>query len=64
MYWWDNVIHHDQEVIMFAKSVEDNFEAIKEKVAEMHPYEVPCIVKIAADANAPYAKWLKVQIGS
>jgi len=62
MYTWEGKIQDDQEVIMFAKTTQDKFEELKSEVTKIHPYQVPCILKIAADANAPYAAWVNNEV--
>jgi len=64
MYWWDGAIQDDQEIIMFAKTTEDKFESLQSEIIKIHPYKVPCILKIAATANIPYAQWVHSEINS
>lgn len=51
MYWWDGVIHDDQEFIMFVKTTENKFELLQQEILKIHPYKVPCILKIVASAH-------------
>lgn len=62
MYWWDSAIQNDQEYIMLAKTTAEKFEQLKKEVSHIHPYQVPCIVKIDATANTPYAQWVRDEI--
>ena len=62
MYWWDGAIQSDQEVIMFVKTVDDKFEQLQQVVTKLHSYQVPCILKIDAIANAPYAQWVQAEL--
>jgi periplasmic divalent cation tolerance protein len=43
VYRWDGEIHDDSEVILLAKTTEDRYESLEERVVDLHPYEVPCI---------------------
>ena len=59
LYWWKDKITEDKEFVLIAKTTDGNFERVKREVEEMHPYEVPCIVRIQADSNKKYYDWLK-----
>lgn len=48
----------EQEYVIMAKTKEKNYEIIKEEVKKMHSYDVPCILKIDAEANEEYSKWV------
>ena len=58
MYWWDNKIEDEKEFVIIAKTKEKNYEKIKEEVSKLHSYDVPCILKIDAEANESYDKWV------
>ena len=62
MYWWDGAIQNDQEFIILAKTTENKVELLKQAVASLHPYTIPCILKIAATANTPYAQWVSNEV--
>jgi len=62
MYWWEGAIQEDGEYIVLAKTREDAFEAIKTAISAMHPYQIPCILKLNATANEAYAKWVQEHI--
>ena len=62
MYWWDNKIQDEKEFVLIAKTLEKNYENIKEEVIKIHSYEVPCILKIDAEANESYNKWVNEEV--
>jgi len=45
--------------VIIAKTLEKNYNKIKEEVLRLHSYSVPCILKITAEANESYDKWVK-----
>ncbi|UCH85658.1 MAG: divalent-cation tolerance protein CutA [Candidatus Latescibacterota bacterium] len=47
VYRWEGEIVKDNEVLMLAKTSEENFQAVAELVNEIHSYDVPEV--IAAD---------------
>ena len=62
MYWWDNEIQDEKEFVIIAKTKEKNYEKIKEEVKKLHSYDVPCILKIDAEANESYNKWVNEEV--
>jgi len=62
LYWWEGKIQDDNEVVVIAKTLEKNYNKIKEEVKKMHSYDVPCILKIDAEANESYDKWVKEEV--
>lgn len=57
-YWWNDAIENEKEWVSIVKTIPENWEAVKTKVAEIHPYEVPCIMKINVEANEKYEQWI------
>lgn len=62
LYWWKGKIAEDKEFALIGKTFAKNYGKIKKEVEKIHPYEIPCIVKISAIANPKYANWLKKEI--
>jgi periplasmic divalent cation tolerance protein len=58
MYWWDNKIQDETEYIVFAKTTSDKYDNMVMKIQELHPYQVPCILKFDAHDNINYADWV------
>lgn len=60
LYWWEGKIVEDKEYVLIAKTFDKNYEKIKKVVENIHPYSVPCILKIEIDkVNDKYLKWLE-----
>ena len=62
MYWWEGKIQDEREVVIIAKTLAKNYEKIKEEVSKLHSYDVPCILKIDAEANESYDEWVKGEV--
>jgi len=62
LYWWKGKIANEKEVVLVAKTVDVNFKNIKKEVEKIHSYDIPCIVKIPAEANKNYFDWVKKEI--
>jgi len=58
MYWWKNKIQDEKEEVIIAKTIEKNYEKIKQEVKKLHSYDIPCIIKISAEANKEYNDWI------
>jgi periplasmic divalent cation tolerance protein len=62
LYWWKNKIVDAKEFTLIAKTSKVNFEKVKKEVEKIHPYDVPCIVKIPVSSNKKYSDWLMGEI--
>jgi len=62
MYWWNSKIQDEQEVVIIAKTLDKNYEKIKSEVSKLHSYDVPCILKIDAQANQSYDNWVNKEV--
>lgn len=63
LYWWENKIKEDNEHVLIAKTIQKNFQKVKEEVKKIHPYSVPCIIKIPVEANEGYFEWVEKEVG-
>ena len=59
LYWWKDKIVNDKEFVIIAKTTEKNFKILEKEVKKIHSYEIPAILRIKADANKDYLKWVK-----
>jgi len=62
MYWWEGEIAKEDEVILIAKTVEENFDALKHEVEDFSEYQVPCIIKVPVTANQQFVQWLRSEV--
>jgi len=52
-------VHDDEEEILFVKTTAENYEALRERIAERHPYDVPCIERFDEDDVLPaFGEWI------
>ena len=59
IYRWKGEVHNDSETLAILKLPAEGFPALESKLFELHPYGVPEIVGIKADAvNAGYLNWV------
>ena len=62
MYRWQGKLQDEKEFVLMAKTIEKNYRKIKEEVKKIHSYDVPCILKIEAEANESYDKWVNEEV--
>ena len=62
MYKWQGKLQDEKEFVLMAKTIEKNYGKIKEEVKKIHSYDVPCILKIEAEANESYDKWVNEEV--
>jgi periplasmic divalent cation tolerance protein len=61
-YWWKGEIKSAGEVVTILKTKTDYFSKVKAKVEEIHPYEVPCIIKWNVESNDKCENWVNNSI--
>ena len=62
IYRWKGKLTEEKEFVLLAKTTEKNFNKVKGEVENIHPYDVPCIMRIPAEVNEKYLKWLEGEI--
>lgn len=59
IYRWKGEVQEDEERLLVIKTRRDRFEALRETLVSMHPYELPEAVVLPIEAgHAPYLAWL------
>ena len=58
IYRWKGAVEQAREQQLIIKTSADRLDALKARLAELHPYEVPEVVVIDADGAASYEAWL------
>lgn len=65
LYLWKGVVEESREVQVILKTTAGVRERCMERLAALHPYEVPEIVAVDPSAVAgPYALWIRDALGS
>lgn len=60
IYWWQGKVEDEPEVLCIMKTQSHMFEALRDRVRELHSYEVEEIVALPILAgNPPYLDWIK-----
>ena len=58
VYRWDDEVQRDDEVVLLAKTTDDAYDRLVERVEEVHPYDVPCVERFEeTDLLDSFADW-------
>lgn len=59
VYRWKGAVERASEVLLLIKTRSERFEAVRQALVALHPYELPEIVALPLEAgHAPYLAWL------
>ena len=61
-YWWQQDIQKEAEWVSLLKTTISNWDLLKNRVEELHPYETPCLIKLEVEANAAYEEWIAMSV--
>ncbi|MDH3650691.1 MAG: divalent-cation tolerance protein CutA [Saprospiraceae bacterium] len=62
MYWWQGGLESEDEWVSIVKTTNEGWKDLETRAIELHPYEVPCLMRIQVDANAAYESWIQEQV--
>ena len=64
-YVWEGKLTWSEEVLLLLKTTRAGFDALKERVGELHRYEVPEIVGLRVESGLEkYLDWVKSGVGN
>jgi periplasmic divalent cation tolerance protein len=59
IYRWEGKVQDEAEALLVLKTTRGRFEALRERVLALHPYDVPEVLGLPVEAgSAPYLAWL------
>ncbi len=58
VYEWEGKIVDDKEVVTLLKTNNKLYSKVESEIKKIHPYKIPCIIKIDAKANKDYENWI------
>jgi periplasmic divalent cation tolerance protein len=59
IYRWKGKLEKEEERLLLIKTRAERFEALKQALVSLHPYEVPEVLALpVADGHQPYLDWL------
>jgi len=61
-YRWEGAVQADDEHLLLAKTRRDRADALAARVKELHPYELPEVLELAAAGGSPaYLEWVHTE---
>ena len=62
IYQWENVVEGNEEITLTIKTTQERQQACFQKIAELHPYDVPEIIAVPIiGGHTPYLYWVQQQ---
>jgi len=58
VYEWEGKIVDEGEIVTLLKTSNKLYSTVEKEIKKIHPYKIPCIIKIDAKANNDYEKWI------
>ncbi len=55
---WNQEMNTEHEIVALYKTNHSKWNELVSRIEKLHPYEVPCIIKIEAQANQSYENWV------
>jgi len=63
IYRWQGAVESAEEVLLIMKTTTPRFAELRDKIAELHSYDVPEILALpVSDGSATYLDWLSGQV--
>lgn len=61
-YRWKGQIQHDSENLLLIKTTRERFEALRQRILTLHPYELPEIIAVdIVSGHVPCLEWIAAQ---
>ena len=58
LYNWKGRLCRADEAVLLAKTNDRMYDNVRKEVRKIHSYEIPCIIKMKADADREYENWV------
>ena len=63
IYRWKGNVEQEPELMLVIKTLAERVEALKARLVQLHPYELPEVVVIPiGGGHAPYLAWIEEQV--
>jgi len=63
-YRWQGKVCNDAEQLLLIKTTRARFDALRERIVALHPYELPEVIAVdIASGLAPYLAWIESATG-
>ena|ERR1700694_3681880 len=59
IYRWKGKLQDENEVLVLLKTRQEHFERLKQRILELHPYEIPEVLALPIEQGyAAYLEWI------
>lgn len=59
LYWWEGAVAEDRERQLVMKTSTDRVPALRERIHDLHPYDVPEVLVLPVlDGSDAYLRWI------
>ena len=60
IYRWEGKVHDEAEALLILKTRAPLFEALRQRVVALHPYQCPEVLRLdVTEGHAPYLRWIR-----
>jgi periplasmic divalent cation tolerance protein len=60
IYRWEGKVHDEAEALLILKTRAALFEALRQRVVALHPYQCPEVLRLdVEEGHAPYLRWIR-----
>jgi periplasmic divalent cation tolerance protein len=64
IYRWQGRVEEEGEALLLLKTTRARFEALRDRVLALHPYQVPEVIALPVEAgSAKYLEWIAGETG-
>lgn len=64
IYRWKGAVTRERELQIVLKTTADRVEALRRRLVELHPYEVPEVIAVRIEVgHEPYLEWVRAEVG-
>ena len=64
-YRWKGTVCRDSELLLLIKTTRERFDAVRERIVALHPYELPEVIAVdIAAGHGPYLAWIAAETGN
>jgi periplasmic divalent cation tolerance protein len=61
-YRWEGQVRRDDEVLLIIKTTRDRIDALRQRLPDLHPYELPELIAVEAAGGLPaYLDWIATE---
>ena len=65
VFRWKGEVSRETEVLVLLKTTAARLAALRRRLVELHPYEVPEVIALdIREGHGPYLEWVRAEVGT